>query len=189
VGLLARQLPWKPSSIIVMHFAVFWPTVATVLIASITDLRRRRIPNWLVGLSFAAALITATATRGGAGLGQSLQGALLGSSILGVLYLLGGMGMGDVKLCAAVGAWIGPGQLIMALVMMGLAGGVIALGWATAGGFLRESLEGAGNLVFGWTRRGRGLHQSPTLESPGARSIPYAPAIAVGAIFSFWAHS
>lgn len=172
-----------------MHFAVFWPTVVTVLTASITDLRSRRIPNWLVGLSFVAAFITAALNDGEAGLGRSLEGALLGGSILGVLYLLGGMGMGDVKLCIAVGAWIGPGQLVMALVMMGLAGGVIALGWAMAGGFLRESLDGASNLAFGWARRNRGPHQSLTLESPGARSIPYAPAIAVGAIFSFWAHS
>ncbi len=171
-----------------MHFAVFWPTVVTVLTASITDLRSRRIPNWLVGLSFVAALIAAALNGGGAGLGRSLEGALLGGSILGVLYLLGGMGMGDVKLCMAVGAWIGPTQLVMALVMMGLAGGVIALGWAMAGGFLRESLDGASNLAFGWARRSR-THQSLTLESPGARSIPYAPAIAVGAIFSFWAHS
>jgi len=172
-----------------MHVAAFWPTVVTVLLASFTDVRSRRIPNWLVGLSFVTALVTAAVTQGGAGLGRSLEGALLGGGILGLLYLLGGMGMGDVKLCMALGAWIGPGQLVMALVMMGLAGGVIALGWAIAGGFLRESLEGAGNLVFGWARRGQGLHQSVTLDTPGARSIPYAPAIAVGAIFSFWAHS
>src|SRR3954451_12081348 len=172
-----------------MHVAAFWPTVVTVLLASFTDVRSRRIPNWLVGLSVVTALVTAAVTQRGAGLGRSLEGALLGGGILGMLFLLGGMGMGDVKQCMALGAWIGPGQLVMALVMMGLAGGVIALGWAIAAGFLRESLEGAGNLVFGWARRGQGLHQSVTLDTPGARSIPYAPAIAVGAIFSFWAHS
>jgi len=172
-----------------MHFAVFWPTVVTVLIASITDVGSRRIPNWLVGPSFLAALVAAAVTHGGVGLGRSVEGALLGGSILGVLYLLGGMGMGDVKLCMAVGAWIGPSQLVMALVMMGLAGGVIALGCAAAGGFLRESLEGAGDVVFGCARRGRGPHERLTVETPGARSIPYAPAIAVGAIFSFWAQS
>ena len=52
-------------------------------------------------------------------LGQSLEGVLLAGLLLGVLYWLGGMGMGDVKLCAAIGAWIGPGQLITALVVMG----------------------------------------------------------------------
>ena len=41
---------------------------------------------------------------------------------------MGGMGAGDVKLCAAIGAWIGPYQLILALVMTGLVGGVMALG-------------------------------------------------------------
>ena len=50
---------------------------------------------------------------------------------------MGGMGAGDVKLCAAIGAWIGPMQLIYALVFTGLAGGLMALAWAAWGGFLR----------------------------------------------------
>lgn len=171
-----------------MHVAAWWPTVITVLIAAITDLRSRRIPNWLIGLSFSSALITAVATHGAAGLGKSLAGAALGAGIMGLLWFLGGMGMGDVKLCVAVGAWIGPGQLVMALVVMGVAGGVMALAWAMWGGFLRQSLEGAGDLVYGWRRRGVRRNDRLTLGSPGARSIPYAPAIAIGTIFSFLAH-
>ena len=38
--------------------------------------------------------------------------------------------MGDLKLCAAVGGWIGPTQMVMALVATGLSGGVLALIWA-----------------------------------------------------------
>ena len=49
---------------------------------------------------------------------------------------MGGMGAGDVKLCAAIGAWIGPGQLLIALVLTGLAGGVMA---AHLGGLRRIS--------------------------------------------------
>ena len=43
---------------------------------------------------------------------------------------MGGMGAGDVKLCAAIGAWIGPSQLFIALVLTGLVGGAMALVWA-----------------------------------------------------------
>jgi prepilin peptidase CpaA len=170
-----------------MHVAAWWPTVITVLIASFTDLRSRRIPNWLVGLSFLGALVTAIVTHGSDGLERALTGAALGAGILGVLCFLGGMGMGDLKLCLAVGAWIGPSQLMMALVVMGVAGGVMALVWAMCGGFLKQSLDGAGDLVFGGRRRGLRPNDRRTLDSPGARSIPYAPAIAIGTIFSFLA--
>jgi prepilin peptidase CpaA len=107
---------------------------------------------------------------------------------LGVLYLLGGMGMGDVKLCAAVGAWIGVSQLMMALVVMGIAGGAMALIYAAFHGFLKQTFQGAGELVRGFTKRGLRRHPGLRLDTPGARSIPYAPAIAIGTIFSFLAH-
>ncbi len=168
-----------------MHAVSWWPTFVTVLIAAISDIRSRRIPNWLVVVSTGSALTTAALTHGAAGVKDSLLGALLGGTTLGLLYLLGGMGMGDVKLCVAVGAWIGPGQLVMALVMMGLAGGAIALIWAAAGGFLKQSLRGAGDLLSGLGKRGLRRHPTLVLGNPGTHSIPYAPAIAIGTIFSF----
>ena len=47
--------------------------------------------------------------------------------IYGFLFWMGGMGAGDVKLCAAIGAWIGPSQLFIALVITGMAGGVMVV--------------------------------------------------------------
>jgi len=96
------------------------------------------------------------------------------------------MGMGDVKLCAAIGAWIGPSQLMLALVVMGLVGGLMAFVWALLGGFLKESLTGASDLVFGFAKRGVRPHDTLVLTNPKARSMPYAPAIAIGTIFSFF---
>ena len=96
------------------------------------------------------------------------------------------MGAGDVKLCAAIGAWIGPSQLFVALLVTGLAGGVMVLGWAALGGFMKELFMGAADILFGWTRRG--LHRNPemTLSNPRKRKMPYAPAIAIGTLFSFF---
>ena len=104
----------------------------------------------------------------------------------GILAMMGGMGMGDVKLCAAIGAWIWWQQLVFALVIIAVAGGIMALAWATFGGFLGEMFSGAGDLVFGW--RKRGLHTPPdlTLDNPKARKMPYAPAIAIGTLISFF---
>ena len=77
----------------------------------------------------------------------------MGALLFGILALMGGMGMGDVKLCAAIGAWIGPSQLMLALVMTGMVGGIMAIGWAAVGGFLGELFTGTGDLIFGWRKR------------------------------------
>lgn len=171
-----------------MHSIAWWPTFLTVLIAATTDLRCRRIPNWLVISSLLAAFATALTVHGLSGLGRSIAGAALGGATLGLFYLLGGMGMGDVKLCAAVGAWVGATQLLIALVVMGVAGGAMALVYAAWGGFLNQTLRGAGDLVCGVDKYRLRRNPELTLNMPGARSIPYAPAIAIGTIFSFLAH-
>ncbi len=170
-----------------MHSIAWWPTLIALLIATVSDLRSRRIPNWLVFPFLLAGLVVSSITHGWRGLGQSVLGVLLAALLLGLFYYLGAMGMGDLKLCAAVGAWIGPGQLLTALVMTGIAGGVMAVLWALRGGFLKEALTGAGDLVFGLRKRGLRPHATLVLTNPQARKMPYAPAIAIGTIFSFLA--
>jgi len=170
-----------------MHSIAWWPTLVVVTIATVCDIRSRRIPNWLVLPFLSAGIVVSTVTDGWSGLWQSVLGFSLAVMSMGILYWLGGMGMGDVKLCAAIGAWIGPQQLAMALVMMGIAGGVMALISAVCGGFLKESLNGAGDLIFGVGKRGLRPHATLLLSNPAARKMPYAPAIAIGTIFSFLA--
>ncbi len=94
--------------------------------------------------------------------------------------------MGDLKLCAAIGAWIGPEQLTTALVMTAITGGVMAVIWAAAKGRLGESLDGAGDLLSGFRRRGLKPHEKLQLGNPVALKMPYAPAIALGTLFSFF---
>ena len=170
-----------------MHSIAWWPTVIVVVIATISDLRSRRIPNWLVFPFLIAGPAVSAVTHGWQAVGQSLLGVLLAAVPMGILYWLGGMGMGDVKLCAAIGAWIGPDQIAVALVAMGIAGGVMSVAWALYGGFLKESLQGAGDLLFGMRKRGFRRHETLALTNPNARKLPYAPAIAVGTLFSFLA--
>jgi prepilin peptidase CpaA len=169
-----------------MHSIAWWPSLIVLTVATITDLRSHRIPNWLV-FPFLLAGIGASLLPHGIGFRQSLLGMLLAASVLGVFWWLGGMGMGDMKLCTAIGAWIGPGQLATALVITGIAGGVIAVCWAIAGGFLKDSLIGAGRLVFGFAKRGIRRHPELVLDNPQTRKMPYAPAIAIGTVLSFFA--
>jgi prepilin peptidase CpaA len=169
-----------------MHSIAWWPTLIVVTVATFTDLRSRRIPNWLVLPFMAAGIIVSTWLHGWHGLGQSLSGLVLGGLLFGILCWLGGMGMGDVKLCAAIGAWIGPSQLMFALVITGFAGGIMALCWAIAGGFVGDLFKNTGDLVVGFTKHGLRPNPELVLENPSARKMPYAPAIAIGTLVSFF---
>jgi prepilin peptidase CpaA len=89
------------------------------------------------------------------------------------------MGAGDVKLAGAIGAWIGPDQLFIALIVTAMAGGVMILLWALWA-FGIKRLFNSRNTSDG--------EQKPALSSFLKRKMPYAPAIAIGTLFSFFSH-
>ena len=169
-----------------MNSFAWWPTLIVLAVATFTDLRNRRIPNWLVLPFMLAGIAVSGWLHGWHGIDQSFAGLGLGVLIYGFLFWLGGMGAGDVKLCAAIGAWIGPNQLFIALVITAMAGGIMVLCWAAFGGFLKDLFTGAGSVVFGWKERG--MHRDPelVLSNPLKRKMPYAPAIAIGTLISFF---
>jgi prepilin peptidase CpaA len=169
-----------------MHSIAWWPTLIVLAIATFTDLRSRRIPNWLVFPFLLAGIMVSGWLHGWHGIEQSMAGLGLGALLFGILFFMGGMGMGDVKLCAAVGAWIGPRQLITALVLTGITGGIMAVCWAAAGGFMGDLFKGSGDLLFGLKDRGMRPHPELVLDNPSTRKLPYAPAIAIGTLFSFF---
>lgn len=169
-----------------MHSIAWWPTLIVLAIATFTDLRSCRIPNWLVLPFLVAGVVTSGWMHGWQGIGQSCMGIGLGALILGFLCWMGGIGMGDMKLCAAVGAWIGPSQLMIALVLTGMVGGLMALFWAISGGFIGELFDGAGELISGFGKHGLRPNPKVTLDNPLARKMPYAPAIAIGTLISFF---
>ena len=170
-----------------MHSIAWWPILTLLAMATVTDIRSRRIPNWLVIPFLAAGIVVNTAGHGMKGLDRSIGGIALAGAVTGILCWLRGMGMGDLKLCAAVGGWIGPAQLGVALVATGIAGGALALVWAACHGSLSESLDGSSDLVSGFLNGGIRPHPNLVLNNPAARTMPYAPAIAIGTLFSFFA--
>ena len=170
-----------------MQSVAWWPTIFAVAIATFTDIRSRRVPNWLVLPLMAAGPIVFIVVSGGHGLLESFLGWGLAVMVFGLLNWLGGMGMGDVKLMAAIGAWIGPRQLFLAMILTFLAGGLMAIIWSVSKGFAGELFENTGSLMGSW-KKGLGPHKELNLSNPSARKMPYVPAIAVGVFLSFFAH-
>jgi prepilin peptidase CpaA len=187
-----------------MHSFAWWPTLIVLAVATFTDLRNRRVPNWLV-LPFLLAGIVVSPWRHDwdgighgfswhslgpfrwYGIGQSFAGLGLGLLIYGFLFWLGGMGGGDVKLSAALGAWIGPEQFLIALVMTGMARGVMVLCWIAYRKVFRKLLLRVGNLVFSGKRNGMEREPEASLAELLKRKMPYVPAIALGTLMSFFA--
>src|SRR5579859_2753636 len=86
--------------------------VTVLAIAAVTDLRKRRIPNMLTFPALGFGILLNSAFAGVDGLKSSGEAALLAIAVLLPLYMFKGMGAGDVKLMAAIGALKGPEFLI-----------------------------------------------------------------------------
>src|SRR5690349_15418627 len=80
---------------------------SVLLVAGVTDLRSSKIPNWLTLSTMVAGLLGHSLLNGLPGLLFSAKGLGLGLAMFLLLYIIGGMGAGDVKLLAAVGSFIG----------------------------------------------------------------------------------
>jgi prepilin peptidase CpaA len=107
-----------------------WINAVLILVLSIsvvTDLRSRKIYNNVIFPGLAAAFIVHFLTGGWAELGEAAIGCFIGLGVLLIPYLLGGMGAGDVKLLALVGALKGTYFVLTTSFYMALIGAVIAI--------------------------------------------------------------
>ncbi|MDI3323805.1 A24 family peptidase [Pontibacterium granulatum] len=81
--------------------------LVVLMVASVVDFRCHKIPNWLTFPALILGLALQTIFLGWIGGSNALLGAATGLAVLLPIYLLGGMGAGDVKLMAAVGTFVG----------------------------------------------------------------------------------
>lgn len=157
--------------------------VALVTAAAWSDLRTRRIPNWITVPGAALGFILQACYGGLHGALASLAGAALGLGIFLVFYMAGGMGAGDVKLFGAVGALTGPQVLILVFVFTGLLGGIAAVALAASRGRLRETLEQTRELLLDLGRlRWQEVRGTSAAAAPDSLRLPYGMVIAGGTL-------
>lgn len=154
--------------------------------ACVTDLRWRRIPNLLTFAGAAAALVFYSATQGLSGLGFSAAGFAIGLVIFLPLFVVRGLGGGDVKLMAALGAWIGPASALWLAALAAIAGGVFALIVAAANRYTGQAFRNVGSILTFWRVMGVQAHPTLTLESSRGPRLPYSLPIAAGLGLTLW---
>lgn len=150
------------------------------------DLRRRRIPNWLTFGAAIAGLVYRTYVGGAAGLTDAATGWFVGAALFFLPFALGGLGAGDVKLLAALGAWFGFSDAIWLALYTGVVGGVIALVVALFRGYLRQALANVGLLLTHW--RVAGLRALPelTIHHGQGPKLAYGVSIFLGTVVTIW---
>jgi prepilin peptidase CpaA len=162
---------------------------ALLLAAAWFDARERRIPNALTVGGILLAL-TLAAADGLAGLVPALAGAGIAMAVALPVFLLGGLGGGDVKLLTAVGAFLGPARLPIALVAIALVGGVLAAHEIVRQRAVRRALTNLRLIATGFGRDAfmrwneESSDQRLTVHAPEAVTVPYAVAIALGVLLA-----
>ena len=108
-----------------------WLVTITLVVAAVIDGWKLKVPNWITfpmiitGWIYSATL---SPWSGWEGLMFSLLGTAVGLALLLPAYAIGGMGAGDVKLLAGVGAWVWSERTFYAFAASAVIGGVIAVG-------------------------------------------------------------
>jgi prepilin peptidase CpaA len=156
------------------------------LAACITDIRARRIPNWLTGSVALSGLMAHAVLPSGDGFLPSLAGLALGLLVYLPIYLLGGMGGGDVKLVAALGAWLGVPAVFWVAVNGAMAGGVLGVVVALRAAYLATLVRNLRTLFQYWWLVGPRPLGTLTLERGTGPRLAYAVPIFVGTVVTIW---
>ena len=160
--------------------------VAVVVVACVWDVATSRIPNVLTFTAVGLALAFHQFGPAGAGVSYAGLGLLAGLAVFFPMFALGAMGAGDVKLMAALGAWIGWKAILFVALYGSLAGGALAILIGMRRNYLRKALSNLKMLATYWWVEGVKPFPALTLEAKDSQRLPYALAIAAGLAVTVW---
>jgi prepilin peptidase CpaA len=175
----------------------------SLIIAAYTDLKRGCIPDWITLTVTVAAMILSFLSRGVSGFTGSLLGWSLGFAPFYILFRMGGMGGGDVKLMGMVGALGGAGFIIYCYWYTALVGLIMALGMLVIKGRFKEGFSRTLHLFnkILWQKNtapvvqdnshSEAIDRQPGLDNATVKNnipltIPYGIAIVAGAYITFF---
>lgn len=170
-------------------FVILLPVI--LIVASWIDIKQHRIPNMLTFSALVAGFSLQLLLQGWDGLTYSLSGLAVGFLILMPFYLKGGMGAGDVKLMAAVGAFLGFENVLLAVGLSLFVGSIMGIFLLIILGGIKAAMQRyfttLKHLVY--TSSIDLSYIPPPPDEAAAVKFPYASAICVGTIAAMWYQS
>jgi prepilin peptidase CpaA len=159
-----------------------------LIVAAWIDGKELRVPNWITFPMVLSGLVYSTAVGGWQGLGFGLLGMGVGLATLMPLYSVGGMGAGDVKLMAGVGAWLGAQVTWNAFLVSAVVGGLMA---AVMVIYRKAWNKHYGNAMLilseiATVKDPRELSQIAAARKPHMLLLPYGIPICIGSIAYFF---
>ena len=170
-----------------------WVVTVTLILAAVIDGFELKVPNWVTfpmvisGWVYSVAFAHTMDMTWYEGLGWSLFGTVVGLALLLPAYAIGGMGAGDVKLLAGVGAWMHGQHTFYAFCLSAVIGAVLAVAMVLA----RKAWKKHYNqfwMIFGEIMTIRDPEQLSTIAAERKSSmllLPYGIPIAIGTIVYF----
>jgi len=164
-----------------------WFVTVTLIVAAVIDGYALKVPNWITYPLVFSGWAYSGIFFGWEGLGWSLIGTLVGLALLLPLYSIGGMGAGDVKLLAGVGAWVWASVTFYAFCLSTIFGAVIAIGMVLYRRAWRKHRDQT-MMILGEIMTIRDPNQLAAIAAERKSSmllLPYGIPIAIGTIAYF----
>lgn len=172
-----------------MPFVQWGVVLGASLAGALSDLAKRRIPNWLTGPVLIAGLLFAAWIGSVGGVADALGGCLLLALPYVLLFIFAGGGAGDAKLMGALGAWLGLIQGAIVLVLVVMVGAVLGIAFALAKRQLRPVMGRLGRVLTDVglyvTSRGRfKMGEAISVQEGEMVAMPYGIAIFAGVLIA-----
>ncbi len=159
-----------------------------LIVAAYIDGKQLRVPNWITFPMVATGLVFNIWMDGWTGLGAGLLGMTVGLLCLLPLYAVGGMGAGDVKLMAGIGAWLGWKTTLFAFCVSTVVGAVMAIVMVLYSKRFKQHYANFLMIFMEWTqiRDPKELSRIAAERKPTMLLLPYGIPICVGSIGYFF---
>ena len=151
------------------------------LAAGWTDWRSRRIPNWLTVPGLLIGIAANSWLRGWPGTKDGLLGAGLGLLLLLPFVWIRALGAGDWKFVGALGAFLGPQNLLTVLLLGVLVNGLMALIMVIRKKRIRQTARNMGRMLAALLS----IHlpgPDLTLDNPDLVKVPFGVAVAIAVV-------